>query len=147
MQVDVEVNPTESMEKVVQAVENMFGPLSLHTVTFQDTTFLHAETTDLDALSKLYHLLRRESIRDAARKVFFAGLHGNTISIHLNKQVAFVDHISFSNETAKSPLGPIKVRITCSNPRDLIDWLAPRTTSAKRKKASRTTGKAARIPR
>ena len=133
--IEVEVNPTETMEKVTQAVENMFGPLPLSTVTFQNTTILHAEIEGLDALAKLHHLLRRESIRDAARKVFFAGLHGNTISIHLNKQVAFVDHISFSNDTAESPLGSIQIRITCPNPQELIDWLAPRTGSSKRKKA------------
>jgi predicted RNA binding protein with dsRBD fold (UPF0201 family) len=28
---------------------------------------------------------------------------------------------------AESPLGPIRVKIKCENPRQLIDWLAPRT--------------------
>jgi len=30
---------------------------------------------------------------------------------------------------AESPLGPIKVQIKCENPKELIDWLAPKTTS------------------
>jgi hypothetical protein len=46
----------------------------------------------------------------------------------LNKQVAFAGHVSFSKEVAESPLGPIKVKIESENPRDLIDWLTPKTS-------------------
>jgi predicted RNA binding protein with dsRBD fold (UPF0201 family) len=28
----------------------------------------------------------------------------------------------------ESPLGPLRIMIECENPRQLIDWLAPRTT-------------------
>jgi predicted RNA binding protein with dsRBD fold (UPF0201 family) len=69
-----------------------------------------------------------DRVRDAARKVFFAGIRGKTIGFCLNKQVAFAGHISFSEEVAESPLGPIRVTIECENPRQLIDWLAPRTS-------------------
>jgi len=81
-----------------------------------------------EGLTKLYNLLRRERIRDAARSIMFRGLEGNTITFYLNKQVAYAGHLSFSELTGESPLGPIKVTITCDNPRELIDWLTPRTT-------------------
>jgi len=42
--------------------------------------------------------------------------------------VAFANHVSFSQETGESPLGPIKVTLDCESPRELIDWLAPRTS-------------------
>jgi predicted RNA binding protein with dsRBD fold (UPF0201 family) len=51
------------------------------------------------------------------------GLDGKTISFCLNKQVAFAGHVSFSKEVAESPLGPIKVKITCENPTELVNWL------------------------
>jgi hypothetical protein len=49
------------------------------------------------------------------------------ISFYLNKQVAFSGHVSFSEETAESPLGPIKVNVETDNPEQLIDWLAEKT--------------------
>jgi predicted RNA binding protein with dsRBD fold (UPF0201 family) len=72
-------------------------------------------------------LLRRERIRDAAHSVLLEGLSGNTITFYLNKQVAYAGRVSFSKAVAESPLGPIKVQIKCDNPRQLVEWLAPKT--------------------
>ena len=49
------------------------------------------------------------------------------ISFCLNKQVAFAGHVSFSEEQAESPLGPIRVNIETDNAEQLIDWLAEKT--------------------
>jgi predicted RNA binding protein with dsRBD fold (UPF0201 family) len=49
------------------------------------------------------------------------------ISFYLNKQVAFAGHISFSEESAESPLGPIRVNIETDSPEQLIDWLAEKS--------------------
>jgi len=128
--IEAEINVTESEDKVKRAIENIFGNVSQQ-IKIQQThkgKLLIMESKGLEALTKLYNLLRRERIRDAARGVFFEGLDGKTINFCLNKQVAFAEHISFSKEVAESPLGPIKVKIKCENPRELIDWLAPKTT-------------------
>jgi len=125
--IEVEVNPTESEEKVKRAVENIFGNIQTNVQPIYKGAILTAETKSLEALTKLYNLLRRERIRDAARGALFEGLSGKTINFCLNKQVAFAGHVSFSREVAESPLGPIKVKIQCENPRELIDWLAPKT--------------------
>jgi hypothetical protein len=125
--VEVEVHSTESEEKVKRAVENIFGNIQTKIQPARKASLLTAEAKGLEALTKLYNLLRRERIRDAARGVFFEGLNGKTINFCLNKQVAYAGHISFSKEVAESPLGPIRVKIECDNPRELIDWLAPKT--------------------
>ena len=125
--VEVEINPTESEDKVKRAVENIFGNIPMQTKPLHRESLLIAEAKGLEALTKLYNLLRRERIRDASRKVLFKGLSGNVISFFLNKQVAYTGHISFSEAMAESSLGPIKVKITCENPKELIDWLAPKT--------------------
>ncbi|MEM3697016.1 MAG: RNA-binding domain-containing protein [Candidatus Bathyarchaeia archaeon] len=125
--VEAEVNPTESEEKVKRAIENIFGNIQTKIQPLYKGSLLTGEVKGLETLTKLYNLLRRERIRDAARGVLFKGLSGETISFCLNKQVAYVRHVSFSEETAESPLGPIKVKIKCDNPRELIDWLAPKT--------------------
>lgn len=127
VQVEVKVNPTESEDKVKRAVENVFGGIPMQMKPLRKGTLLVSEVKGLESLTKLYNLLRRERIRSAARAVFFGGLKGNTISFCLNKQVAYVGHVSFSKETAESPLDPIKVRIKCTSSRELINWLTSRT--------------------
>jgi predicted RNA binding protein with dsRBD fold (UPF0201 family) len=126
--VEAEVNPTEAEEKVKAAVANLFGNIPTQTKPSYRGSVLTAEAKGQEALVKLRNLLRMDRVRDAARKFLFRNLHGNAISFCLNKQVAFAGHVSFSQEVAESPLGPLKVMIECENPRQLIDWLAPRTT-------------------
>lgn len=125
--VEAEINPTESEDKVKRAVENVFGNFQTKIQGRQKRCLLTGEGKGLEALAKLYNLLRRERIRNAARGVLFGRLSGKTISFCLNKQVAFAGHVSFSKEEAESPLGPIRVKIVCENPRELVDWLAPKT--------------------
>jgi len=127
VQVEAEINPTEAEEKVKTAVANIFGNVPVEVTPCQIGSMLASRTEGLDALMNFRDLLRRDRVRAAARKVLFTGLEGGRITFFLNKQVAFANHVSFSQETGESPLGPIKVSINCQNPRELIDWLAPRT--------------------
>ena len=127
IRMETEINPTEAEEKVKLAVANLFGNIPTQTKPSYKGSILIAEANGQEVLVKLRNLLRMDRVRDAARKVFFGGLRGKTISFCLNKQVAFAGHVSFSEEVAESPLGPIKVIIESENPRQLIDWLAPRT--------------------
>jgi len=127
IRVEAEVNPTEDQEKVKRAVENVFGNVEFEVKPQRRGSVLVAKARGMDGLTKLYNLLRRERIRDAARGVFFDGLSERSVVFYLNKQVAYVGHLSFSRPVAESPLGPIRVQIRCDNPRELIEWLAPRT--------------------
>lgn len=126
--VEVEVNPTEDLEKVKMAVENIFGSVEFEVKNQRLGSLLIAKAKGINGLTKLYNLLRRERIRDAARGVLFDELSEKSIVFYLNKQVAYAGHVSFSRPVAESPLGPIKVQIRCDNPRELIEWLAPKTT-------------------
>ena len=126
--VKVEVNPTEDLQKVKLAVENIFGAVKFEVESKKWGRLLIAETRGTEGLTKLYNLLGRERIRAAARKVFFSEMGDKSVVFYLNKQVAYAGHISFSQQTAESPLGPIKVQIRCDNPRELIEWLTPKPT-------------------
>ena len=125
--IEVEVNPTEDEAKVRRAVENMFGNLQFELKPLRRGSLLITKTRGTDGLTKFHNLLRRERIRDAARSVLYKGVTGHSIVFYLNKQVAYAGHVSFSQLTGESPLGPMKVQIKCSNPHKIIDWLAPRT--------------------
>lgn len=127
VEVEAEVNPTEDPEKVMTAVRRMFGDLKLETRRDGDRFLLVGRAEGLSVLRSFHDLLRREMILDAARSVMFRGLQGNTITFYLNKQVAYVGHVSFSQPEKESTLGPVKVRIESDNPRELIEWLTPRT--------------------
>ena len=131
--VEVKVNPTEDLEKVKKAVENIFGNIEFEVTPEKRGSLLVAEAKGIDGLTTLHDLLRRERIRDAARGVFFERLSNKSVVFYLNKQVAYVGHISFSAPVGESPLGPIKVQIRCDSPQELIKWLAPKTTKRKQK--------------
>jgi len=121
--IKADVNPTESEEKVKKAIGNMFGSVDIRTEDTLNAKTLTAESKGLEALTKIYNILRRERIRDAARTALLHGLDRRSVSFCLNKQVAFAGHVSFSQEEAESPLGPIRVKIECDNPREVIHWL------------------------
>jgi len=128
VQVEADINPTENENKVKRAVENMFSNLEWEIKSQKQGNLLVGRGRGMGTLTKLYNLLRRERIRDAARGALYEGLNEKSIIFYLNKQVAYVGHVSFSKPVGESPLGPIKVEIQCSNPHELIEWLAPRTT-------------------
>jgi predicted RNA binding protein with dsRBD fold (UPF0201 family) len=71
--------------------------------------------------------MANDRVRDASRRILYKSTRGNTISFYLNKQVAYASHVSFSEETAESPLGPLKFTIETDNPQQLIEWLAEKT--------------------
>lgn len=126
--VETEINPTEDDEKVKAAICNLLSNVSVTVKPEGKGSVLTAEASGQDSLVKLRNMLRSDRIRDAARKALFHSLKGNTISFCLNKQVAYAGHVSFSEEMAESPLGPIRVSITSDNPRQLIEWLAEKTS-------------------
>lgn len=124
IQVETAVNLTESDDKVKTAVANLFTGLQM--IVHNGNT-LEARGRGLDSLIRFRNLLRNDQIRDATRRALLTSIRNDAIVFCLNKQVAFIGHISFSEEIAESPLGPIKVTIKCEDPRKLVDWLAPRT--------------------
>ena len=124
--VEADIHPTESEDKVQTAVKNMFSNLSIQVKPDRVGSVLVAEGMGREALENFRAVLRRDRVRAAARKLLNANVRGNEVIFFLNKQVAFTGHISFSLESGESPLGPIKVVIETENPRELVDWLAPR---------------------
>jgi predicted RNA binding protein with dsRBD fold (UPF0201 family) len=121
--VEAEINPTETEDRVKQAIENMFGPVKIQTEPLRKGSLLKAESKGQQALIKLRNLLQREHIRAAARTVLIRGAENKSVSFCLNKQVAYAGHVSFSTEPNESPLGPIKVEIGTEDPRKIIEYL------------------------
>jgi hypothetical protein len=124
---ETEIYPTESEEKVKTSVTNFLDNATITVKSASKGSTLSAITKGQESLIKLRNMFRNDRIRDAARRFLFKSIRGNMISFCLNKQVAFSGHISFSEQTAESPLGPIRVNIETDNAEQLINWLAEKT--------------------
>lgn len=123
--VEAEVRATEDRAKVEAAVNGIFPALKLNLVDDR----LIGESTDIRSLDRLHQLLRLQAILDSARKIMRAGRRGNIVGFMLNKQVAAVSKVSFTD--GESPLGPIVVTLDAPDIECLIDYLAPRTQEGK----------------
>jgi predicted RNA binding protein with dsRBD fold (UPF0201 family) len=111
------VCPSEDQEKVRDAVLNIFPGASL-----ERTEHGFEGKADTD---RFYDLIRKQKILDSTRSTMFKGARGNRIVIHLNKQVAVVGKVSFTDP--KTILGTLQVTMETDDPEALIDRIAPRT--------------------
>lgn len=112
------VRPTERVDRVVSAIENIFPGLVM------DIRSDRIEAYDgPESLRVIHELLRGQKILDAARSEMMRGLQGEATSFRLNKQAALMGIVSFPAE--EEPLGSLHVRITGGE--RVIDWLAPQT--------------------
>jgi hypothetical protein len=134
LRIEAEVNPTEDLEKVQSAIIRLFEPLKFQTKTVSQQTYVTAESSEPEPLAKFGLLLQKEQIRSAARRILLQGMTDRKITFFLNKQVAAAGHISFCKPSAESPLGPIKVEVDSTDPIELVDWLAPRTSQLQRER-------------
>jgi predicted RNA binding protein with dsRBD fold (UPF0201 family) len=108
---------TEDRQKIVAGIKALFPDAR---VEGEDPILASSESVD-----RFGELLRQERIRDAARSVMRKGISGGGTRFMLNKQVAAVGKVSFSQES--HPLGDIEVTILDENIDALIDRIAPRT--------------------
>jgi len=127
VRVEAEVRPTESLAKVRRAILNVFDADSVRVVERPGGRLLVAESRRMESLLRLHDLLRRERILDAARSHLLRGLGDGVLVFRLNKQVAYVGHLSFVDDDVESPLGPIVFIVESGRVREIVDWLAPPT--------------------
>ncbi|MCL2134349.1 MAG: hypothetical protein FWH37_02180 [Candidatus Bathyarchaeota archaeon] len=127
VRVEADVNATEDEEKVKKAVSNIFDNLVFTVEPAFQGCRLKAVGQGQVSLIKFRNVLRNDRVRDAARKLLYRAACDDRIVFYLNKQVAYVGHVSFSEEYGESPLGPLCVVIETAAPKQLVDWLAEKT--------------------
>jgi 2,4-dienoyl-CoA reductase-like NADH-dependent reductase (Old Yellow Enzyme family) len=81
IQIEAEVNPTESEEKVQKAIWNLLGELPTETKPAQKGSTITAQAKSQEPLITLRNVLHRDHIRDAARKAQRAGFR--VVEIHM----------------------------------------------------------------
>ncbi|MCL1979354.1 MAG: hypothetical protein FWG60_04275 [Methanomassiliicoccaceae archaeon] len=120
------VYPSEDQEKVRDAILNIFPDASLERT---EGGFEGEAGT-----GRFCELIRRQKILDSTRSMMFKGVRGGRIVLHLNKQVAVVGKISFTEP--RSILGTLAVTMECDDdPEAVIDRIAPRTVDGEEVRA------------
>ncbi|MDI9434400.1 MAG: RNA-binding domain-containing protein [Euryarchaeota archaeon] len=115
------VHPTENLNKVIEALSNIFD--------YDDLLITENQVTVTGSYSSLIffkEFLEKQRIRDTARKILLKVLNqdSNKIEFKISKQAAFAGKINLVEDDL-SPLGEIEVIIHTENPDELIDWLCP----------------------
>ncbi|HEX7393244.1 MAG TPA: RNA-binding domain-containing protein [Thermoplasmata archaeon] len=110
-------HPTEDRDKMIRSIKRLFPDSEI-----SGESVVSGVSRSVDEFGEL---LKRQHIRDAARAVMRRNMRGNTTAFRLNKQVAAVGKISFSEES--HPLGDIEVEITSDSLESVIDSIAPST--------------------
>jgi predicted RNA binding protein with dsRBD fold (UPF0201 family)/dephospho-CoA kinase len=103
---------TEVQEKVERAILNIFPDAVLERVD----NFIKGTSGTLETFSTLLH---KQRIRATAKAELMQGLTFDSFEFSLNKQVALVGKVNFSQD----PLGPIFVRVVAPLPEKLIDTI------------------------
>jgi predicted RNA binding protein with dsRBD fold (UPF0201 family) len=102
------LQPTEDPEKVAHAIKNIFGELDLEVNA--KTSTISAKLDGLEKLAVFRDKIAQDRIRDTLKKVFTRWKNENGLSFGLNRQAAYVGHVSINLEN-EDPMGPIQVNI------------------------------------
>lgn len=121
---DIELNapvyPSEDPEKIISAMKRIFPDAELENTGDEIQGVAHS-------MEKFSKQIRKEKILDTTRSMMIRGKRGNVTRFFLNKQVATVGKVSFTEE--KTILGSIRVVITDEELVALIDTVAPVTVN------------------
>jgi len=86
-------------------------------------SFIALEGDNTNSLEKFRMIVQRDRIRAAAGAALRRSSDTNRILVFLNKQVAYVGHVSFCEPEGESPLGPIRLLIETSDPFKIVNWI------------------------
>ncbi|MEZ7988943.1 MAG: RNA-binding domain-containing protein [Nitrosopumilus sp.] len=113
------VNPSESIEKIEQAISNIFPYAIINNNDFS----INAQSKELRSFEKIFQFIHNNKLQKIYLRSLEDNLQDDTTWFYLNKQAAFVEQIAICEESNESPLGPIKVTLTSSNIDAIIDWI------------------------
>ena len=113
------VNPSESIEKIEQAISNIFPYAIINNNDFS----INAQSKELRSFEKIFQFIHNNKLQKIYLRSLEDNLQDDTTWFYLNKQAAFVEQIAICEESNESPLGPIKVTLTSSNIDAIIDWV------------------------
>jgi predicted RNA binding protein with dsRBD fold (UPF0201 family) len=123
LKVEAAVNPSEHPQKVIDAIANVVAKCSPEVSSYRSRVVGRAAGSD--SLALLYEQVRSRAAMGVLRRMLLDNRAGNSTWFLLNKQAATAGIAAVIEEEQESPLGPIRVTISCEQLDALIDWLVP----------------------
>lgn len=122
LKVEAAVNPSENAQKVIDAIVNLFSRCSPE---ISHRSRAVGRAVGSDSLAILYEQVRSRSAMGVLRRMLLDNRAGDSTWFLLNKQAATAGIAAVIEEEQESPLGPIRVTLSCEELDALIDWLVP----------------------
>ena len=122
LRVEAGVNPSEHPQKVIDAIANVVARCSPE-LSYRNRVVGRADGRD--SLAIVYEQVRSRAAMGVLRRVLLDNLAGYSTWFLLNKQAATAGIAAVIEDEQESPLGPIRVTISCEELGVLIDWLVP----------------------
>ena len=122
IKVEAQVNPSEDAQKVLDAISNVMERCSPE---FRYGSRAIGRASGSEPLSTIYEQVRSRSAMGVLRRMLVDNRAGDSTWFLLNKQAASAGIASVIEDEQESPLGPIRVTISCEELDALVDWLVP----------------------
>jgi predicted RNA binding protein with dsRBD fold (UPF0201 family) len=122
LKVEATVNPSERTQKVIDAIIILFARCSPE---LSHRSKVVGRAVGSDSLAMLYEQVRSRAAMGVLRRKLLENRAGDSTWFFLNKQAATSGIAAVIEDEQESPLGPIRVTISCEELDALIDWLVP----------------------
>ena len=126
------VHPTENLQKVQQAFENLCPPITCKLK--EDPEFgavLIGTATGPESIATLAKKFREQRILEAVRQQLLKSLQNGSIVFGMQRQAAYMNRFHLCDLDEYSAMGPIRVEIHANNIQDVIDHISPPTMKGK----------------
>lgn len=122
LKVEAAVNPSEDPQKVIDAIERVIDRCSPE---FRFGSRVVGRAAGTEPLSLLYEQVRSRSAMGVLRRMLLDNRAGDSTWFLLNKQAATAGIAAVIEHEQESPLGPIRVTLSCEELDSVVDWLVP----------------------
>ena len=122
LKVEAPVNPSEDPQKVIDAITNVIERCSPE---FRYGSRVVGRAAGSEPLALLYEQVRSRSAMGVLRRMLVDNRAGDSTWFLLNKQAATAGIAAVIEDEQESPLGTIRVTISCEELDGVVDWLVP----------------------
>ena len=120
IKIKAQLQPTEDPERVVHAINNLFGDIPLdHDI---EQNVITGKISEINQLRDLRARIAQDRIRVTIYNTLSRWAKDDYLSFGLNRQAAYAGHVSL-NLTNEDPMGPIQVQIR-GDVQDAIDFIS-----------------------
>lgn len=125
------VHPTEDIQRIENAIENILGSIAIEKNEFDEFIEIYSPDVEKASFTTLRQMVHEKRILDAVRVRLLKNLDDFTTFMFFDKQAAYTGKIRLiDNANEDPPLGSIEIRLEFSSEvqfEEFLDWFSPRT--------------------